>query len=113
MDTRTKLKGVFTRFISWAAEKRTEYPEMKDLFDSFLQTANFELFCYGIQSSSDFQPIKEICKKADEDEVNRDIRTFIKDKMEELEVEQEIDEKDIMRLIKYLRLFGDIANNGL
>ena len=33
--------------------------------------------------------------------------------MEELLVTTDIDEKDEARLVKYLRLFGDIANNGV
>ena len=33
--------------------------------------------------------------------------------MKELNVATEIEEKDQLRLIKYLRLFADIANNGV
>jgi predicted RNA-binding protein Jag len=113
MDGRTKLKGVFTRFIAWSKEMKEKYEEMSDLFESFLQTQTFELFVIGIQSSKEFEPIKNICKQADEEEVCKNLRNYIDTIVEEMDIETKFEEKDILRLIKYLRLFGDVANNGV
>jgi predicted RNA-binding protein Jag len=113
MDSRTKLKGVFTRFIAWSKEMKEKYEEMSDLFESFLQTQTFELFVIGIQSSKEFEPIKNITKQADEEVVCAEIREYIDTMVKEMDIETDFEEKDILRLIKYLRLFGDIANNGV
>jgi hypothetical protein len=113
MDNRTKLKGVFTRFIAWSTEMKEKYEEMSDLFESFLQTSTFELFVIGIQTSKEFEPIKNICKKADEEEVCADIRKYIEIMVKEMEIETQFEEKDILRLIKYLRLFGDVGLRGV
>ena len=113
MNSRDKLKGVFDRFIIWAKDSKIKYPELDELFDSFLQTTNFNVFVLGITTSPEFEPIREICKNADEEFQTEEIKKFINIKMEELLVTTDIDEKDEARLVKYLRLFGDIANNGI
>ena len=113
MNSRDKLKGVFDRFIIWAKDSKIKYPELDELFDSFLQTTNFNVFVLGITTSDEFEPIRQISLNADEEFQTEEIKKFIKIKMEELLVTIEIDEKDQARLVKYLRLFGDIANNGL
>jgi hypothetical protein len=83
------------------------------LFDSFLKTTNLNVFILGITTSEEFQPIREICKNADEDYQNQEIKFFIKIKMEEMLITTDIDEKDEARLVKYLRLFGDISLRGV
>ena len=113
MNSRDKLKGVFDRFIIWSKDCKIKYKELEELFDSFLQTTNFNVFVLGITTSEEFEPIREICKHADENYQTEEIKIFIKIKMEELLVTTDIDEKDELRLVKYLRLFGDIANNGV
>jgi len=111
MDNKQKLKGVFERFIKWAEEKKTEYPELQELFDSLTVTSNFDLFCIGLKTSPQFEPLKEICKQADEEIVTSDIKQYIHKKMAENEI-YHIDDKDMARLIKYLRLFAEISLNG-
>ena len=113
MNSRDKLKSTFDRFIIWGKDCKIKYPELEELFDSFLQTTNFNLFVIGITTSEEFEPIREICKNADEDFQNIEIKKFIEIKMEELLVTTDFDPKDEARLVKYLRLFGDIANNGV
>ena len=113
MNSRDKLQGVFNRFIIWAKDSKLKYPELEELFDSFLKTTNFNVFVLGITTSPEFEPIREICKNADEDFQTEEIKKFINIKMEELLVTTEIDPKDEARLVKYLTLFGDIANNGV
>ena len=113
MNSRDKLKAVFDRFIIWSKDCKIKYKELEELFDSFLQTTNFNVFVLGITTSEEFEPIREICKNADENYQTEEIKKFIKIKMEELLVTTDIDEKDEARLVKYLRLFGDIANNGV
>jgi len=46
MDNKTKLKGVFTRFIEWAEEKKMEYLELQEIFDSMTVSSNFDLLNY-------------------------------------------------------------------
>ena len=113
MNSRDKLQGVFNRFIIWSKDCKSKYPELDELFDSFLKTTNFNLFVIGITTSDDFEPIRQICKHADEDFQTEEINFFIKIKMEELLVTTDIDEKDEARLVKYLRLFGDISIRGI
>ena len=113
MNSRDKLKGVFDRFIIWSKDCKVKYPELDSYFDSFLQTKNFNLFVLGITTSEEFQPVREICQNADENYQTEEIKKFIKIKMEELLVTTEIDEKDEARLVKYLRLFGDISLHGV
>ena len=113
MNSRDKLKGVFDRFIIWSKDSKIKYPELDSYFDSFLQTTNFNLFVLGITTSEEFQPVREICQNADENYQTEEIKKFIKIKMEELLVTTEIDEKDEARLVKYLRLFGDISLHGV
>ena len=86
MNNRDKLRGVFERFIIWSKECKSKYSELDELFESFLQTTNFNLFVLGITTSEEFEPIREICKNADEDFQNQEIKKFIKNKPEELEV---------------------------
>ena len=113
MNSRDKLKGVFDRFIIWAKDSKIKYPELEELFDSFLQTTNFNVFVLGITTSEEFEPIREICKNADEEYQNQEIKKFIEIKKEELLVTTDFDPKDEARLVKYLRLFGDISNYGV
>ena len=113
MNAREKLKGVFERFIIWSKDSKQKYPELDELFSSFLQTTSFNVFVIGITTSEDFQPVREICRNADEEYQVEHLKVFISEKMKELNVTTEIDPKDEARLIKYLRLFGDIANNGV
>ena len=113
MNSRDKLQGVFNRFIIWSKDCKSKYPELDELFDSFLKTTNFNVFVLGITTSEEFEPIREICKNADEDFQTEEIKKFINIKMEELLVTTDIDEKDEARLVKYLRLFGDISNYGV
>jgi hypothetical protein len=113
MNSRDKLQGVFNRFIIWAKDSKIKYPELDSLFDSFLKTTNFNVFILGITTSDEFEPIREICKHADENYQTEQIKKFIKIKMEELLVTADIDEKDEARLVKYLRLFGDISIRGV
>ena len=113
MNSRDKLKGVFDRFIIWAKDSRLKYPELDDFFKGFLQTKNFNLFVLAITTSPEIEPIREICKNADEQYQTQEIKKIINIKMEELLVTTDIDEKDEARLVNYLRLFGDIANNGV
>ena len=113
MNSRDKLKGVFDRFIIWSKDCKSKYKELEELFDSFLQTTNFNVFVIGITTSPDFEPIREICKNADEEFQTEEIKKFINIKMEELLVTTDIDEKDEARLVKYLRLFGDISIRGI
>ena len=113
MNSRDKLQGVFNRFIIWSKDCKSKYPELDELFDSFLKTTNFNVFILGITTSDEFEPIRQITKNADEDYQTEEIKKFINIKMEELLVTTDIDEKDLARLVKYLRLFGDIANNGV
>ena len=113
MNSRDKLKGVFDRFIIWSKDCKIKYPELNELFDSFLQTTNFNVFVIGITTSEEFQPVREICKNADEEFQTEDIIFIIKIKKEELLVTTDFDPRDEARLVKYLRLFGDIANNGV
>ena len=113
MNSRDKLKGVFDRFIIWSKDCKSKYPELDELFDSFLKTTNFNVFILGITTSDEFEPIRQITKNADEEYQTEEIKKFIKIKMEELLVTIDIDPKDEARLVKYLRLFGDIANNGV
>ena len=42
-------------------------PELDSYFDSFLQTTNFNVFVLGITTSGEFEPVREICKNADEE----------------------------------------------
>jgi hypothetical protein len=113
MNSRDKLQGVFNRFIIWSKDCKSKYPELDELFDSFLKTTNFNVFVLGITTSPEFEPIREICKHADEEYQSEQIKKFIKIKMEELLVTTDIDEKDEARLVKYLRLFGDISIRGI
>ena len=113
MNSRDKLQGVFNRFIIWSKDCKSKYPELDELFSGFLQTTNFNVFVLGITTSPEFEPIREICKNADEDFQTEEIKKFINIKMEELLVTTDIDEKDEARLVKYLRLFGDISNYGV
>ena len=113
MNSRDKLKGVFDRFIIWSKDCKLKYVELNELFDSFLQTTSFSMFVLGITTSPEFEPIRQICKHADEDFQTEQVKKFINIKMEELLVTTDIDEKDELRLVKYLRLFGDIAIRGI
>ena len=113
MNSRDKLQAVFDRFIIWAKDSKIKYPELDELFDSFLKTTSFNLFVIGITTSDDFEPIRDICQHADDEYQNIEIKKFIKIKMEEMLITTELDPKDEARLVKYLRLFGDIANNGV
>ena len=113
MNAREKLKGVFERFIIWSKDSKQKYPELDELFSSFLQTTSFNVFVIGITTSEEFTPVREICRNADEEYQVELLKVFISEKMKELNVTTEIDSKDEARLIKYLRLFGDIANNGV
>ena len=113
MNAREKLKGVFERFIIWSKDCKQKYTELDELFDSFLQTTTFSLFVIGITTSEEFEEPRQICKNADEDYQQENLKLFIDKKMKELNVTTEIEEKDQLRLIKYLRLFADIANNGV
>ena len=113
MNSRDKLQGVFNRFIIWSKDCKNKYPELDELFDSFLKTTNFNLFVLGITTSEEFEPIREICKNADEEYQTEEIKKFINIKMEELLVTTDFDPKDLARCVKYLTLFGDIANNGV
>ena len=113
MNSRDELKAVFDRFIIWAKDSKIKYPELDSLFDSFLKTTNFNVFVIGITTSDDFEPIRQICKNADEDFQTEEIKIFIKIKMEEMLITTEIDPKDEARLVKYLRLFGDISLRGV
>ena len=113
MNSRDKLQGVFDRFIIWSKDCKSKYPELDELFDSFLKTTNFNVFVLGITTSEEFEPIREICKNADEDFQTEEIKIFIKIKMEEMLITTEIDPKDEARLVKYLRLFGDISLRGV
>ena len=113
MNAREKLKGVFERFIIWSKDCKQKYTELDELFDSFLQTSSFNVFVIAITTSEDFQPVREICRNADEEYQVQNIKIFISEKMKELNVTTEIDPKDEARLVKYLRLLGDIANNGV
>ena len=108
MDNKQKLKGVFERFIKWAEEKKPEYPKLQELFDSMTVTSNFDFFCIGLKTSPQFEPLIEICKQADEENMTADIKQYIHEKMEENEI-YHIDDKDKARLIKYLRLFAEIS----
>ena len=112
MNNKQKLKSVFERFIKWAEEKKSEYPELQELFDSMTLTSNFDLFCIGLKNSPQFETLKEICKQADEENITSDIQQYIHKKMAENEI-YHIDNKDMARLIKYLRLFTDISLNGV
>ena len=67
MNSRDKLKGVFDRFIIWSKDCKVKYPELDELFDSFLQTTNFNVFVLGITTSGEFEPVREIYKNADEE----------------------------------------------
>jgi hypothetical protein len=75
-------------------------------------TSNFDLFCIGLKNSPEFEPLKEICKQADEEKITSDIKQYIHKRMAENEI-YHIDEKDELRLIKYLTLFSDISLRGI
>ena len=109
-----RYEACFQRFLTFSADAVVKYPELELILGNLTKVTSFSVFILFFKSSSDSHELIDICRNADEEyqttQVNRLIGVMLSD--HELDPDR-FDTRDRQKLVKYLRLFGEISLNGL
>jgi len=114
MEPSQKYNAMFQRFQTFAAEAQERYAELRAILEPLTKISNLQVFLLFFKSSDESQDLLEICKNADEEyqttEVDRVVGLMLQ--THQLDADR-FDFKDRAKLVKYLRVFSDLALNGI
>lgn len=114
--TQSQLTGVFDRMLIWAESLAKRNAQLETILKPFLMSPSFILFLIAIRSSPELSIICDVIKSSPSDEekisltVNNTLNNMLA--INDLKI-NDLDEKDIMRIKKYLRLWPDVLTNGI
>jgi len=114
MEPQAKYEAMFGRFIKFASDAQEKYPELILILEPLTKVTNLSVFLMFYKTADDSQELLEICRSADEEyqtaQVDRVVGTMLdKHKLDPAK----FDPRDRAKLVKYLRVFSDLALNGI
>jgi homospermidine synthase len=114
MDPAQKYSSMYGRFLKFAAEAQERYAELRAILEPLTKVSNLQVFLLFFKNAEESQDLLEICKNADEEyqttEVDRVVGLMLQ--THQLDADR-FDFKDRAKLVKYLRVFSDLALNGI
>jgi hypothetical protein len=111
---RDKYDAMFKRFLAFAAESQMRYPELSALMEPLTKVSSLSVFLLFFKSADESAEILEICANADEEFQVAGVDGVVSKMLAEHELDPlKFDPKDRAKLVKYLRLFGDMSINGI
>jgi hypothetical protein len=114
MDPAQKYNAMFQRFQTFAAEAQERYAELRAILEPLTKISNLQVFLLFFKSADESQDLLEICRNVDEDFQTTQVDRVVGQMLEKHNLEPEkFDFKDRAKLVKYLRVFSDLALNGI
>jgi hypothetical protein len=114
MEPAQKYSSMYGRFLKFAAEAQEKYPELILILEPLTKISNLQVFLLFFNSAEDSQDLLEICKNADEEYQSTQVDRVVGQMLTKHNLEPEkFDSKDRAKLVKYLRVFSDLALNGI
>ena len=109
-----KYNMMFGRFLLFAADAVHKYPELSSLLEPLTAVSSFSVFMLFYQSDENSQELIRACRNPCEEHQTIQVDRIIGEMLVKFELDPEkFDAKDRVRLCKYLRLFSDVAINGI
>ena len=114
MDPAQKYNAMFQRFLKIAAEAQERYAELQSILKPLTKISNLQVFLLFFNSAEESQDLLEICKNADEEYQSTQVDRVVGLMLQNHNLDPtKFDPKDRAKLVKYLRVFSDLALNGI
>jgi hypothetical protein len=114
MDPQQKYQAMFKRFLAFAASAQEKYPELILILEPLTKVTNLNVFLLFFKSADESQELLQICKNADEEYQSTQVDLVIEKMLLQHQLDpSKFDPKDRSKLVKYLRVFSDLALNGI
>ena len=105
---------MFHRFLKFAAEAQERYAELRAILEPLTKISNLQVFLLFFKSADESQDLLEICKNADEEYQTTEVDRVVGLMLQNHNLDPtKFDFKDRAKLVKYLRVFSDLAINGI
>ena len=105
---------MFQRFLKFAAEAQEKYPELILILEPLTKVSNLQVFLLFFNSAPESQDLLKICKNADEEYQSTQVDRVVGLMLQNHNLEPDrFDPKDRAKRVKYLRVFSDLALNGI
>ena len=114
MDSHQKYDALFVRFLQFSEDATLKYPELSSLLKPLTQVSNFKVFMLFFESDSNSHELIDVCRNPCEEHQTIQVNRIIGEMLLKYNLDPDkFDPKDRARLCKYLRLFADVAVNGI
>ena len=105
---------MYGRFLKFAAEAQEKYPELILILEPLTKISNLQVFLLFFKSADESQDLLEICRNADEEYQTTQVDRVVGQMLEKHNLDPDkFDLRDRSKLVKYLRVFSDLALNGI
>ena len=105
---------MYCRFQTFAADAQERYPEIQSILKPLTQVSSLSVFLIFFKGAPESQNLLEICRNADEEYQTAEVDKVVEQMLAQHNLDADkFDPKDRAKLVKYLRVFSDLALNGI
>ena len=109
-----KYEQMFARFLQFAKDSQERYPELILILDPLTKVNRLSVFLLFYRSAPESQVLLDICRNSDEGYQTENVDRIIGDMLVQHQLDPaKFDARDRAKLCKYLRVFSDLALNGI